>query len=45
MALNLANDESEPLPEYHNIVIAADSDDDGFHICSLILNMFDLYWP
>ena len=45
-AIGLHNDPSKDLePLYHNIIIASDADDDGFHICSLIINMFDRFWP
>lgn len=44
-AIGLTNDGKDQKLNYYNIVIAADADDDGIHICSLLLNMFDLYWP
>lgn len=44
--LNISNNDGENVnPSYHSIIIAADSDTDGFHICSLIINMFDTFWP
>ena len=45
-AIGLHNDpDKTQTPHYHNIIIASDADDDGFHICSLIINMFDRFWP
>lgn len=45
-AIGLHCDFGKPQkPLYHNIVIAADQDDDGIHICSLYLNLFDTFWP
>ena len=44
--INLHNDDTKPLkPDYKHIVISTDFDSDGFHICGLIINMFDKYWP
>ena len=31
-------------PNYYNIVIATDADTDGFHIASLLINLFSTYW-
>jgi len=31
--------------KYGKVMVAADADPDGFHICGLILNFFEYYWP
>ena len=30
---------------YHELVITTDQDLDGFHLCGLIINMFNELWP
>jgi DNA gyrase/topoisomerase IV subunit B len=33
------------IPNYNTIIIAADQDNDGFHISGLVLNLFNEYCP